>query len=233
MKVLGIIPARGGSKGVKNKNILEIKGKPLIGYTIEAALQAQLLDRMVVSTDSKMIADVVKKHYKIEVIMRPPELAQDDSPIEEALLHSVEHLKESGFHTDIVVWMQANVPIRKGGMIDEVVDKLIHSDADSCVTCYEADQIPEWMKVIDEKGYLKPWVQGSDGIRRQEVPVRYLIDGSVLAMKAENLIQTKGIRKPHVYLGQTVIPVLHQDRKYTLEVDIQDDIDLIQYFMSL
>ena len=233
INILGIIPARGGSKGLKDKNILNLFGKPLIGYTIETALSSKLLDRIVVSTDSNKIAKVVKDHYKVEVIKRPSEFAKDSSPIEEALLHAVEYLRnEKGYETDIIVWMPPNVPIRKGGLVDKVVHNLINSDADSCVTCYEVDQIPEVMKVINEKGRLIPMFKDVDGIRRQEFPKRYLLDGSIVALRSENLLRTRGIRKAHVYLGEEVIPVVQKEKMYSLELDNADDLSLIKYYME-
>ncbi len=231
--ILGIIPARGGSKGLKDKNILDLLGKPLIGYTIEAALDSKLLDRIVVSTDSNKIAKVVRDHYKVEVIMRPSGIAKDSSPIEEALLHAVEYMQnENDYRADIVVWMQPNVPIRKGGLVDKVVHDLINSDADSCVTCYEVDQIPEIMKVINEKGRLLPMVQGVDGTRRQEFCKRFLLDGSIVALRTENLYKAGGIRKAHIYLGREVIPVIQEERMYSIEIDNPEDFDLVLYYMG-
>ena len=233
MNILAIIPARGGSKGVKDKNILDLNSKPLIGYTIEAAMSSKLIDRIVVSTDSDKIKKTVKDSYKVEIIDRPAEFARDDSPIEEALLHAIEYLKEADSYVpDIIVWMQPNVPIRREGIIDEAVEKLINSDADSCITCYEADQIPEAMKVMNEKGRLVHTHKVVDGIRRQEFPKRYLADGSILVMHAKNLYETRGIRKSHIYLGKEIIPVIQEDRMYTVEIDIPEDIDLARYYMG-
>ncbi len=148
-------------------------------------------------------------------------------------MHAVEYLaKEKGYKTDIVVWMQPNVPIRKDGLVDEVVYKLVNSDADSCVTCYEVDQVPEAMKAINEKGRLIPMVKDVDGIRRQEFPRRYLLDGSIVALRAENLYKTRGIRKSHIYLGKEVIPVIQEKEMYSLEIDTANDIDLVLYFME-
>lgn len=234
MHVLGIIPARGGSKGVKDKNILNMMDKPLIGYTIEAAQESKLLTKTIVSTDSEKITGVVKSLYDVEVIKRPSELALDDSPIEEALLHAVEYLeKEDQFKTDIVVMLEPNVPIRKKGQIDEVVENLINSEADSCVTCYEVNQIPEGMKIINDKGMLEPIFKDADGIRRQEYSKKYLLDGAVIAIRAENLFKTRGIRKPHIYLGKEIIPVIQKEVMYTIEIDEPEDVDLVRYYMDI
>jgi len=233
MSILGIIPARGGSKGVKDKNILEIAGRPLIAYTIDAALESARLDKVVVSTDSTKIADVVREHYSIDIIMRPPEFARDDSPIEESFFHAVEYLKEAeGFDTDILVWIQPNVPIRKPGIVDEALGKLLDSGADSCVTCYETDQVPEVMKRIDSRGFLVPLYKDVSAIRRQEFERRYLLDGSVVVIRKANLYNTRGIRKAHVYLGDKTIPVIQEKMEYSLEIDVPDDLDLVKYYLE-
>lgn len=233
MHILGIIPARGGSKRLKNKNILTIKGKPLIGYTIEDALLSRLMDKVVVSTDSDQIAMVVKSTYDLEVIKRPAEFASDDSPIEEALLHAVEYLaNEKNYSADIVVWMQANVPIRKKGVIDQVIEKLCNSDADSCVTCRLAQEVPEIMKKINEQGLLVPLQADVAGIRWQEFPQRYLLDGSIVALRTDNLFKTRGIRKAHIYLGERVIPIIQDNSMYSLEVDTPDEVDLLEYYLE-
>ncbi len=233
MSTLGIIPARGGSKGVKDKNIIDIAGRPLIAYTIEAAFKSKLIDKVVISTDSQRIADVVCSQFDVEVIMRPAEYAKDDSPIEESFMHAVEYLRDKqNFNTEVLVWMQPNVPIRPSGIVDRVITGLRDNDADSCVTCYAVDQIPEVMKAIDSDGCLVPLSKDVGGIRRQEFPERYLLDGSVVALKAANLFETRGIREAHIYLGQRVIPVIQSKRRYSVEIDVPDDVDLVEYYFS-
>ena len=113
---VGIIPARAGSKGVPGKNIKPLLGKPMMAYVIEAALEAETLDRVIVSTDGEEIADVARE-YGAEVIMRPSELAGDSSPMEDSLRHAV---RKMDTYPLLTVLLQANVPIRKPGAIDEV-----------------------------------------------------------------------------------------------------------------
>ncbi len=233
MNIVGIIPARGGSKGLSDKNILNLGGKPVIGHSIEAALKSKCLNKVVVSTDSIKIANIVKNLYSIDVIMRPPEFAQEDSPIEQSLLHIVEYLqKNQNFTTDIVVWLQANVPFRKEGIVDKIIEKLIDFNADSCVTCYEVKEFPEVMQVIASDGTLKPFYQDVTAIRRQEFPKRYLLDGSVLALRAKNLFETRGIRKTHVYLGKKILPVIQEETFYSLEIDSRYDLLLAEFYIQ-
>ncbi len=233
MNILGVIPARGGSKRVKDKNILSIKGKPLVGYTIEDAMSSKLMDKVVMSTDSDKIAEVVKNAYDIEIIKRPAEFAKDDSPIEESLLHAVEYFaKEKNFTADVVVWMQANVPIRKTGAIDQAIEKLCNSDADSCVTCRPSLEAVEEMKLINEEGLIVPLQKDVRGIRKQEFPKRYLLDGSILVLRTDNLYKTRGIRRAHIYLGERVIPIIQEKSMYSHEIDNPDDIDLLDYYLE-
>ncbi|MFH1369596.1 MAG: acylneuraminate cytidylyltransferase family protein [Elusimicrobiota bacterium] len=232
MNILGVIPARGGSKRFKNKNIKDLLGKPVIGYTIEAALRSKMLDKIVVSTDSKAIAETVKRHYTVEVIGRPKEYAKDTSPIEEALLHAVEYMKKKhNYCADVLVWMQANVPIRENGIIDKAVKKLISTRADSCATCYEVDQVPELMKTITKNGMIEPLIRNVKGIRKQEFPARYLFDGSVVVLRVANLYKTRGIRKAHIYMGKKIAPEVQSSRMFSLELDVPDDMDIIKYYM--
>ena len=113
MDILGVIPARGGSKGFLRKNVQMLLGKPLIAYTIMAAQKSSLITRLIVSTEDEEIAGISRR-YGVEVLERPMELAADDSPIDDALRFSVTYLRETeAYNPDIVVLMQANLPVRK------------------------------------------------------------------------------------------------------------------------
>ncbi len=137
MIVLGIIPARGGSKGVPYKNIKQLNGKPLLSYTIEAALSVKLLSRVVVSTDDQRIADVAKQ-YGASVIMRPKELAVDESRTEDALLHVLDHLVEKeDFVPDIVLTLEPTSPLRKSESIDACIKIFENKDIDSVISVVE------------------------------------------------------------------------------------------------
>lgn len=233
MFFLCIIPARGGSKGVKDKNVLEICGKPLIQYSIESARESELLNNIVVSTDSDKIASVVKQVSDVEVIKRPKEFAKDDSPIEEALIHATQIVeKKLSTVVDFIVWLQPNVPIRKKGLVDDVINELISEKGDSCATCYEIDQIPELMKTIDSNGRIQAIYKNISGIRRQEFEKRYLLDGSVTIMNKRDLWNSQNKRIPHSFLGEQIIPYIQEDKKYSLEIDAIEDVKLLSYFMN-
>lgn len=229
LKILGIIPARGGSKTVPKKNIRLLLGKPVIAYTILAAKESRYIDRLAVSTEDREIASV-SESYGAEVIKRPRELSNDKSPIENALRHAVTYLeKRENYYPDIVVLMQANVPVRKKGMTDRTISKLIRTGVDSVVTIYEISQRPEWMKTI-QKNRLKPFMPPKK-YRRQDLPSLYLLDGAVASIRREVLMKSAGQSEPQRFLGKNIGFVI-EELIYSIEIDNQWDLFLAEFILS-
>lgn len=135
-KIIAIIPARGGSKRIIGKNIKDLAGKPMIAYTIESSIKSKFINRTIVSTDDKEIAKVAKK-YGAEVIMRPKELAQDNTPTEPVLIHVVKELEKKGEKISHVVLLQLTSPLRKTKIIDQGIKLAIKSNADSVLSVSE------------------------------------------------------------------------------------------------
>ena len=232
MSILCIIPARGGSKRLKDKNVIPFFGKPIIGYTIEAALQSRLVNKIVISTDDEKIARVARK-YDVHVVERPKEYSTDTAPIEQALRHVARFLKdEKGYLADIVVWLQANIPIRKKGQIDEVLREMIRKGADSAVTVYSVSQYPQWMKRMDKKGLLSPFLKNVKTYRAQDVEPLYLLDGAVIAMKRNVLMRSENRSGVHIFLGKRMVGIVQKERKYSIEVDDTDDLRLATYYFN-
>lgn len=232
-KILCVIPARGGSVRVKNKNVRLLKGRPLMAYTLRSAKEAQRITLNVVSTDDKMIADVARQEG-LKVIDRPVEYAASDSPIYFALRHAVSTIKQAeGWLPDIVVWLQPNVPFRESGLIDEVVQKLIDNfnRADSVVTVYEVDQHPEAMKVIND-GFLEYRENPKKAyFLTQRLPKCYMLDGSVMAMKTKVLMdEAIPMDNGHFYLGK-IMPYIHSF-PYNVEVDNEEDFFMLEYILD-
>ena len=138
VKYLSIIPARGGSKGIPNKNIVNIAGKPLIQYTIEAALNSKSLHSLIISTDDKKIAEV-GKNCGVEIpFMRPAKLARDDTPAIDVVLHALDWLKENdSYEPDAVVLLQPTSPLRTEKHIDEAIQLFVEENADTVVSIVE------------------------------------------------------------------------------------------------
>jgi len=232
MGVLCVVPARGGSLRAPGKNIKPLAGRPLMAYPIGAALESRLVDMVVVSTDSFEIADVARS-LGVRVVDRPPELASHDAALDDALRHAVRHLEENeGFNADIVVSLQANVPVRKPGEIDETIEKLrANTDATAVATAYKVDQRPEWMKKLDPRtGRVTPHMEPTSVFRMQDLPTLYLQDGAVVAVRTEILMATAGDRTVHAWLGQSVYAVEH-DKRYSIEIDEEDDFEFAECFL--
>lgn len=136
MNILGVIPARGGSKGVPRKNLRALGGKPLLAHSIEAARASKGLTRVVVSTEDEEITLVAKAHGS-EVVQRPAELARDDSLTEPVLLHAVDQLAAEGFRADAVATLEPASPLRSARLIDACVGRLLRGDCDAVLTVVE------------------------------------------------------------------------------------------------
>lgn len=231
MNILCVIPARGGSKRLKNKNIIPLLNKPVIGYTIKSAFESKLINKIVVSTDDRKIASVAAK-LGAQIIPRPKRFATDTSPIEYALRHSVEYLeRKDNYSADIIVWLQANVPVRKKGQIDNVIKKLLDSGADSAVTVYKVSQYPLWMKRMDKNGFIFPLFTKIKEFRSQDVEPLYLLDGAIVAMKRGALVSSAGKTGAHIYLGKKTIGII-QEKEYTTEIDEKEDLDLSKFYLK-
>ncbi len=178
--VIGIIPARGGSKGVPRKNIRLLAGKPLIAYTIEAALAAKSLDRVIVSTDEKEIARVAKE-YRAEVpFLRPKHLANDTTPDLPIFQHALQYLEDNeGYKPDIIVHLRPTTPFKSGKLIDEAVNKLISTGADGIRTVCLVDYHPYWMKKLEGDRILPFMELDKEYPRRQDLPPVYEANGVV------------------------------------------------------
>lgn len=194
MLILGIIPARGGSKGVPRKNIRLVAGKPLIEYTIEAAKGSRLLTYYTVSTDDTEIAGVAEQ-LGAPVLMRPPQLATDDTPMIHVMQHVLVTLKQTTGDYDYTVLLQPTAPLRTAKHIDESLRLLIQKNADSVVSVTQVPghYNPHWQFIIENKTLKLFTKQPLHEIikRRQELPITYVRNGAIYACKTE-LIKEKG-----------------------------------------
>jgi CMP-N-acetylneuraminic acid synthetase len=177
--IIAIIPARGGSKSVPRKNIRLLCGKPLIVYTIEAALSSKYIKRVIVSTEDEEIAEIAKE-CGAAVTVRPSELAQDDTPSLPVFKHVIKHLEEvDGFSPELIVVLQPTSPLRTVEDIDGAIQKFLETDCDSVVSVCEVDHPPHWMYTL-EGNRLKPLIEDGEKItRRQDAPKVYRINGAI------------------------------------------------------
>jgi len=186
LKVLGLIPARRGSRGLPNKNVLPLLGRPVVWYTVQHAKAARLLDRLVVSTNSPEVAAVARTEG-LDVIERPSRLATATARIDSVLVHALEHLKVTArFEPDIIVVLYANVAVRPAGIIDRCIRCLSRTGADSVRTFTPVGKVhPLWLSELDEDR-VRPYVN-SQIYRRQDLPRLYYHDGAVVAVTRKAL----------------------------------------------
>jgi len=197
MIVLGIIPARGGSKSIPLKNIKNLGGRPLISYTIEAAKGSSLISRLVVSTDDRRIAKVCAD-YDCEVIERPGELSTDTASTESALIHVLEVLENTeGFRPDIVVTLEPTSPFRTSELIDDALKVFHTTDADSVIGVVETRAC--YGRIVD--GVFKHLFPQQPRRRQDREPL-YEECGAIYATRTETLLDKKSV------LGDRLYPVI-------------------------
>lgn len=218
MKALGIIPARGGSKRIPKKNIRKLLGKPLIYYTIRAALGSKLLTRVILSSDDDEIIKTGRK-YGVEVsFKRPQELSRDDTPTTDVVIHAVSFLEENeGFSPDIIVILEPTSPLRTAEDIDNALKKHIETDADSVVSVVRTDHWHPIRAKKIENDILRDYCLEEKGVvRRQDLPPVYFRNGAFYSVKREVLM------KEHRIFGSIIRPYIMPPER---SVDINEEID--------
>lgn len=219
-EVIGIIPARGGSKGVPRKNVLPLAGKPLIVWTIEAARAASTVGRVVVSTDDEEIGTVAER-AGAEVIWRPAELATDTAPTEPAVFHVLEELERAeGYRPDAVALLQCTSPLRGADVIDAGVQKLFQTGCDAVMT---VTPIQHWYLAgyVDNGDVFVPEYDYFRRPRHQEMPEKYRENGALYVTRREALYRY-GNR-----LGGDV-RVIIMDPVRSLDIDTPEDLALAE-----
>lgn len=223
---LAIIPARGGSKGIPRKNITIINGKPLIQYTIDEAKNSKYLDRIIVSTDDKEIAEVAEKCGAEVPFLRPKELATDNAKTIDALIHAVKELEKRGSKYDYVVLLQPTQPLRRSWHIDEAIRKIVETNEESLVSVSEVKEHPILMRTIGEDGKVKNLMEISSTVRRQDFPAFYKVNGAIYINKIN-----KNFTK-NTSLNDNKLAYL-MDKKYDLDIDEPIDLEFFKLFIQL
>ncbi len=222
-KILGVITARGGSKGIPRKNIKDLAGKPLIAYTVEAAKQSKYLTRCIVSTDDQEIADVSKQYGANIPFMRPEELAQDQSTSMEVVQHV---LKDIGEEYDYLMILQPTSPLRAAEDIDGCIIKAVDTDADSVMSMKELDDFSaKKLKRIDNDEIV-PWLEdeGKESSRRQDLDQVYKRNCAIY------LTKTELIKKGDLF-GKVSRPyIMPEDR--SIDINQLVDFNLAEFYLK-
>jgi CMP-N,N'-diacetyllegionaminic acid synthase len=182
MSVLAIIPARGGSKGLPGKNIIDFCGRPLIAWTIEAAKNSRYVDRLILSTDDPGIAEVCRQHDCEVPYMRPQNLATDSASSLEVVIHAIQNLPDY----DIILLLQPTSPLRTSTHIDEALAVFVDKKAENCISVTRVSENPHWMFKLDEGLRLRKFVEARSLVqRRQDLEPLYIPNGAIYIIKSE------------------------------------------------
>lgn len=216
-KILAIIPARGGSKGIPRKNIFPVAGKPLLVWTIEAAFKSKLINRIIVSSDNEEILNVASK-FGAEPIKRPKTMAGDKSPYNLLIFHVLDYLKKKeNYVPDILVYLQPTSPLREGKDIDKAIS-LLKGEAGSVISVYEIDNKILKSFLVSEKGFMKGISNDRfPFMNRQDLPKVYMPNGAIYVIK-RNLFQRTG----KLFSNKTIPFVMSQEK--SLDIDLLDDL---------
>lgn len=228
LKILAIIPARIGSKGLKNKNIQLINGKPLIYYTIKAASRSKKINKLIVSTDSNKIATIAKKYGAEVPFIRPKNLAKDTTPSLLVLKHAVKWLQNNQkYNPDIVVLLFLTHPLRDENDIDAVIYKLLKTKADSACTVCEAEHHPYWVSELegDRSFFFKK--RKTMIVERQKLPKIYRLGGGVFALRKKVLMKQK-----KMFMGKDNRVVIIEPEKCT-DIHTYADLMVAQTLMGV
>jgi N-acylneuraminate cytidylyltransferase len=221
--IASVIPARGGSKGIKDKNLIDLCGKPLLAWSIEQAAACPEVDAIFVSSDSERILDVARRHGA-KGIVRPAALATDTASSEDALLHAMDHIETAGEHIDLVVFLQPTSPLRRPSDISAAIQTLRDQNADSLFSSVRMDDVCLW-KAADGKPVDSVTYDYRDRGRRQDRQPYLLENGSIYLFKPEVL------RRERNRLGGR-IAVSTMEPWQAFEIDSIEDLPLCEYYLQ-
>ena len=221
--ILGLIPARGGSKSVVRKNIRSIHGKPLIAWTIEEARRSQFVDRIIISTDYAEIAEISKLWHAEVPFIRPAALAQDETPMIAVVSHALTVIKEK---YDYVVVLQPTSPLRLASDIDACIEFCLTSGAPACVSVAEAEESPYLMYSLSADGRMRPLLSAADlATRRQNLPRIHILNGAIYLARCNWLAEHQAF-----VTADTLAYEMPGER--SLDIDNEIDLRLSEILLS-
>lgn len=224
--VFGLIPARGGSKGLPNKNMIDVNGFPMLDYTISAAKESEFIDTVVVSSDDEKIINYALSK-NTQALRRPKEFSTDESTAHEVVNHFSEIVTiKHNIDEVIICYLQPTSPLRKSKHIDEAFKILLKNEKDMLISVSETINIPYKMFNIDENGFLAPiFEEGMSNMRRQDLPKTYIANGAIYVFPLKVFKRTNKIP------SNNSIPFF-MSKEDSVDVDSIDDLKLVKSLMS-
>ncbi len=220
---LAIIPARGGSKRLPRKNILDLNGKPLIAWSIKAGLKSKYIDKVIVSSDDTEILDI-SQDYGADTIKRPDNLANDTATTFDAIKHAIENLEKY----DYVILLQATSPLRNENHIDEAIELLESKNASAVVSVCTMDHSPLWSNILDDSLSMKSFLrEGVLNKRSQDLEKYYRLNGAIYICKTDKLLEKKSFfLKDNIYAY-----IMSQDS--SIDIDSKFDFNLAKFYIDV
>lgn len=224
-KILALIPARGGSKGLPGKNIKEIAGKPLIVWTIQTALQSNWLDKIIVSTDNETIASVSREAGAEVPFMRPKHLANDKAKVIDVVLHAIDWFESQGENYDLLLLLQPTSPLRTVQDIENAIQLLFEKQAKAIISVCENEHPPYWSNTLPADHSMKNFINFDAIKNRQELPTFYRLNGAIYLSEIDYLKQNKGF-----WGSQTYAYVMPKER--SVDIDSLLDFKLAELLLN-
>lgn len=220
-KILGIIPARGGSKGIPYKNIISVCGKPLIAYTIESSLKSKYITRTVVSSEDEKILKIASD-FGANIIRRPKKLSTDKATSESVIQDALKQLKSKGEEFDLIILLQPTSPLRDESDIDNSVEYFLKSDATALISAYEPLHHPYKSFKVNNKGFLEGIINNEYPFKiRQNLPIVYNANGAIYIIYVKNFIQ-----KNKLFTEKTIPYIMPIDK--SVDIDSINDLRLVE-----
>ncbi len=224
-RILAIIPARSGSKGLRHKNIKLLNDKPLIAYTIEAAIESDIFTDIVVSTDSEKYASISKRYGASIPFLRPDELASDIASSADMIVYTIQRLKELGKVYDYFMLLQPTSPLRKASDIKNAVDLLIENKLDSVVSVCEAEHSLSIYNTLGDTLSLEGFINKNSATRRQDDKKYYRINGSIYISNVEKYLSERD------FFGKNSKAYI-MSRESSIDIDTELDFKIAEYIMT-
>jgi len=224
LKIVSIIPARGGSKGLPGKNIIDLAGKPLIAWTIEVSLKSKYITNTITSSDDDKILEIAKR-FGSETFRRPAELSLDTTPSEpviEHVLKNIENIEEY----DYLVLLQSTSPLRDEKDIDKAIELLIEKKASALISTKEVDN--KILKAFknDESGYLEGIVNNEyPFMRRQDLPKTFMPNGAIYIVNIKEFLKTK-----RLFTNKTISFEMSEEKSF--DIDTKEDLNICRKILS-
>ncbi|WP_121616356.1 cytidylyltransferase domain-containing protein [Virgibacillus halodenitrificans] len=224
-KFLAIIPARSGSKGLKDKNIKDLNGKPMIAYTIEAAIESGVFTDIIVSTDSEKYAEIAKAHGAKVPFFRPDDLATDGATSTDMISYTLGELQEQGQAYDYFMLLQPTSPLRGAKDIVNAVSALFEKKANAIVSVCEAEHSPLLTNTLDDSLRMDDFLKNEFNKRRQVLPNFYRLNGAIYLSDTDYFLKYHNFYKERCFAY-----VMSQEN--SLDIDTMIDFKLVQVLMG-